>query len=98
MKHLYARFQWFALYSGRGPASALKHTKAHTLAGGAFAYVFIHELAHYVGPVQPKIDDVAYFKRDPAKFRWLGPDQAFWNADSYAQLAFAAVGRPDWAP
>lgn len=72
--------------------------KAHTLAGDAFAYVFIHELAHYAGPVQPKIDDVAYFKRDPAKFRLLGPDQAFWNANSYAQLAFAAVGRPDWAP
>ncbi|MBV8176531.1 MAG: peptidoglycan-binding protein [Verrucomicrobia bacterium] len=72
--------------------------KARTLASDAFAYVFIHELAHYAGPTKPKIDDVAYFKRNPAKFRWLGPDQAFWNADSYAQLAFAAVGRPDWAP
>jgi len=27
MKHLYARFQWIALYLGRGLASALKHTR-----------------------------------------------------------------------
>src|SRR5208283_3119213 len=28
MKHIYVRFQWFALYSRRGPAWALKHTRA----------------------------------------------------------------------
>jgi hypothetical protein len=68
---------------------------AHTLDPESLSYVMIHELAHYAGPVSPGIRDVAYFHRDPQKFRQLGPGQALWNADSYAQFAFAAAGRPD---
>jgi len=71
---------------------------AHTLDAESFSYVMVHELAHYAGPVSPGIGDVAYFHRDHLKFRQLGPDQALWNADSYAQFAFAAAGRPDWSP
>ena len=88
-------------YSGDGrfdTASIYLCPAAQALVGDAFVYVFIHELAHYSGPKHPIITDVAYFKKNPERFRWLGPDQAYWNADSYAQLAFAAVGRPDWAP
>jgi hypothetical protein len=71
---------------------------AHTLDPETFSYGMIHELAHYSGPTSPGIRDFAYFGRDNAKFRQLKPDQALWNADSYAQFAFAAVGRPDFDP
>ena len=37
-----------------------------------------------------------YFFRTPAGYRRLTPDQALHNADSYAQFAYDAVGKPDF--
>ena len=69
---------------------------ARTLNGEAFAYAMTHELAHYVGPMENGIDDNAYFHKTPDKYRNLTPTAAFHNADSYAQFAFDAVGKPDF--
>ena len=62
----------------------------------AFAYVLIHELAHYVGPTGDSgndIDDHAY-KHKPPKYDHLLPWQRVHNADCYSQFAFEAVGKP----
>jgi hypothetical protein len=70
--------------------------KSRTLTPDAFAYAMIHELAHYVGPSAPGIDDKAYFHKDSQKYKSLSPDLAFHNADSYAQFAFEAIGKADF--
>ena len=70
--------------------------KSRTLTPDAFAYAMIHELAHYVGPSAPGIDDWAYFHKNATKYKNLSADLAFRNADSYAQLAFDAIGQGDF--
>ena len=62
----------------------------------AFAYVLIHEFAHYVGPPGDsgnEIDDHAY-KHKPPKYDHLLPWQRVHNADCYSQFAFETVGKP----
>ena len=64
----------------------------------SFVYIMIHELAHFCGPSaehQPvnHITDHAYFDRQEVKYRALSADDAFCNADSYAQFAYDAIGR-----
>jgi hypothetical protein len=68
--------------------------RSRLLSGDNFVYALVHELAHYVGPDEST--DLAYFHRDAAAYRRLSPGQAFVNADSYAQFAFEAAGKPDF--
>jgi hypothetical protein len=70
--------------------------RARRLRPEAFVYAMVHELAHYVAPIGTDIDDKAYYHTDPSKYARLGPDDAYHNADSYARLAFDAVGQPDF--
>lgn len=70
--------------------------KMRTLKQDAFAYVMIHELAHYVGPEERSgvaIVDYAYH-RNPAVYQSLPPRQRVQNADCYSQFAFDAIGKP----
>ncbi len=63
----------------------------------SFAYVLIHELAHYVGPNILSgigIDDYGYHHLNTKSLNKLTPWQRVHNADSYAQFAFEATGRP----
>lgn len=69
--------------------------RSRTLSDDAFTYVMIHELAHFSGPVKA-IDDHAYFYKSPDAYRRLTPQLAFGNADSYAQFAYEAIGKPDF--
>lgn len=62
----------------------------------AFAYIMIHELAHFVGPDDRfglAILDYAYH-RNPVAYEWLVPWQRIHNADCYSQYAFDAIGKP----
>jgi hypothetical protein len=76
--------------------------KARALSKEAFAYVMIHELAHFVGPKSPEkpgeadigIHDFGYFHR--GTIGRLSSDQATHNADSFAQFAFDAIGKPNF--
>jgi hypothetical protein len=70
--------------------------KSRTLTADAFAYAMIHELAHYVGPSIPGIDDWGYFHKDATKYKNLSPHLALHNADSYSQFAFDAIGQADF--
>jgi hypothetical protein len=72
--------------------------KMRLLQGEMFAYVMVHELAHYVGPpTRPDaIVDHGYYRAGAAAFARLGAEQQLRNADSYAQFAFAAIGKPDF--
>jgi hypothetical protein len=72
--------------------------KSKLLGPESFAYGMIHELAHYAGPKSDGfgINDKAYFMRTPQEYRRLTADQAYTNADSYAQLAFEMIGKPDF--
>ena len=70
--------------------------KARALSHEAFAYVMVHELAHFCAPATgPGIHDWpgGYFHRSAVSYGRLTPDQAIQNADSYAQFAFDAVGK-----
>jgi peptidoglycan hydrolase-like protein with peptidoglycan-binding domain len=79
------------------PQSIYICPKARTLNNDGFAYVMIHELAHFTSPFGAAGNhDFAYFHRDPARYRGLDPEQAFHNADCYSQFAFDAIGRPDF--
>ncbi len=69
---------------------------ARTLLPEAFAYVMIHELAHYTGPTEQGIIDHAYYHREPDNYRNLSHYLAFHNADSYSQFAFDAIGKPNY--
>lgn len=63
----------------------------------AFAYVLIHEGAHYAGPTDTTgndVDDHAYAHQKNGKYARLLPWQRTHNADCYAQFAFAANGIP----
>jgi hypothetical protein len=68
--------------------------RSRLLSGDSFVYALIHELAHYVGPDDS--NDFAYFHIDPQAYGRLTPAQAFLNADSYAQFAFEAAGKPNF--
>lgn len=72
--------------------------KMRLLQGEMFEYVMIHELAHYVGPpTRPDaIVDHGYFRGGAAAFARLNAEQQLRNADSFAQFAFAAIGKPDF--
>lgn len=96
-----------ALLEGLHPGSIYMCPPARTLTSDGFAHVMIHELAHYIGPTgaQPTsqepvsrgITDHAYFhKGGGTAYARLSADQAFRNADSYAQFAFEAIGKPDF--
>lgn len=70
--------------------------KMRTMMQDAFAYIMIHELAHYVGPDDRSgngILDYAYH-RNPVSYQWLVPWQRVRNADCYSQYAFDAIGKP----
>ena len=70
--------------------------KMRTMMQDAFAYIMIHELAHYVGPDDRfgnGIVDYAYH-RNPVAYQWLVPWQRVRNADCYSQYAFDAIGKP----
>jgi peptidoglycan hydrolase-like protein with peptidoglycan-binding domain len=73
--------------------SILVMRKMRTLKSDAYAYVLIHELAHYVGPINPDITDFAYHT-NPTNYAALRPEQRVRNADCYAQFAFDAIGKP----
>jgi hypothetical protein len=64
----------------------------------ALAYALVHSLAHHVGPATAPVVDLAYFHRSPDAYAALGPAGALRNADSYAQFAFDAAGRPGFDP
>jgi hypothetical protein len=73
--------------------------KARALSHEAFAYVMVHELAHFCAPeTGPGVHDFpgGYFHRSEAGYRRLTADQAIRNADSYAQFAFDAAGKRDF--
>ncbi len=69
-----------------------------TVTPNAFAYVLIHELAHFVGPTdaspQVAISDFAYKDSAKSKYDQLLPWQRLHNADCYSQFAFDAIGTP----
>ena len=70
--------------------------KMRTLTPDAFAYVMIHELAHFVGPGERTgngITDWGYH-RNPGVYQGLTPWQRIHNADCYSQYAFDSAGRP----
>ncbi len=69
---------------------------SRTLGSDGFTYAMIHELAHFTGPTVNGIDDMAYFHKNPDKYRALSPDLAFRNADCYSQFAFDVIGKPDF--
>ncbi len=64
----------------------------------ALAYALVHALAHHVGPATAPVVDLAYFHQSPDAYDALGPAGALRNADSYAQFAFDAAGRPGFDP
>jgi peptidoglycan hydrolase-like protein with peptidoglycan-binding domain len=64
----------------------------------ALAYALVHALAHHVGPALAPIVDLAYAHQAPDAYAALGPAGALRNADSYAQFAFDAGGRPGFDP
>ncbi len=69
--------------------------KGRALSPAAFAYGMIHELAHFVGPAAPGgIDDFGYFHK--GTIAKIPPHLATRNADSYAQFAYDAIGKPDF--
>ncbi|MEZ2297745.1 peptidoglycan-binding protein [Variovorax sp. RCC_210] len=71
--------------------------RMQNLDSDAFAYVLIHEGAHYAGPIEGSgndIDDHAYAHSKNGKYAKLLPWQRTHNADCYAQFAFAASGIP----
>jgi hypothetical protein len=73
--------------------------KARALSHEAFAYIMVHELAHFCAPeTGPGIHDFpgGYFHRSAESYRRLTADHAIQNADSYAQFAYDAVGKPDF--
>ncbi len=73
--------------------SILVMRRMRTLKPDAYAYVLIHELAHFVGPIKPDITDFAYHFNE-ASYAALRPEQRIRNADCYAQFAFDAIGKP----
>lgn len=81
---------------GVHPGSIYLCPRARTLNADAFAYVMIHELAHYVAPLGTLIRDHAYFAKDPPKYRNLDPEKAYLNADCYAQFAYETIGKRDF--
>lgn len=81
--------------NGKARGSVYLCPKMQTMKRDAFAYVLIHELAHFVGPngrTGVQIDDYSY--RHRPNYDKLLPWQRVHNADNYAQFAFDAVGRP----
>jgi hypothetical protein len=71
---------------------------ARALGPDPLAYALVHALAHHVGPTSAPIVDVAYAHVAPDAYAALGPAGALRNADSYAQFAFDAAGRPGFDP
>jgi hypothetical protein len=76
--------------------------RGRTLAPDGFTYMMIHELAHFVGPESPNrpgdpdigIYDFGAFHK--GTIDRLSPDITLRNADSYAQFAFDAIGKPNF--
>lgn len=76
--------------------------KGRALSPNGFTYVMIHELAHYVGPESPSrpgeadlaIHDFGAFHR--GTIGRVTADLALRNADTYAQFAFDAIGKPNF--
>ncbi len=82
-------------YQGVPMGSIYLCPKMQTLTQDAFAYVLIHELAHFVGPTGAsglQVDDYGY--RHRAGYDKLLPWQRVHNADNFAQFSFDAVGKP----
>jgi hypothetical protein len=73
--------------------------RARALSHEAFAYVMVHELAHFCAPENGSgVHDMpgGTFYKSPATYRRLTADQALQNADCYAQFAYDAAGKPDF--
>jgi hypothetical protein len=71
--------------------------RMQNLDGDAFAYVLIHEAAHFVGPMRSThtaILDHGYAHHTDGRYKKLLPWQRTHNADCYSQFAFAAAGVP----
>ena len=43
------------------------------------------------------VDDRAYFRNDPEKYRNMSPDEAIWNADTYSMYEFEVIGKPEFS-
>ncbi|MBL8311621.1 MAG: peptidoglycan-binding protein [Burkholderiales bacterium] len=83
-------------YDGTPMGSIDVTPKMRLMKRDAFAYIMIHELAHFVGPDDrfgQAILDYAYH-RNPVAYEWLVPWQRIHNADCYSQYAFDAMGEP----
>ena len=68
---------------------------------GAFVYVILHEMSHYVGGRSGEIDfidDRAYYHRQLAKYERLSPYEAMTNADSFAQFVWQANTHTHFLP
>jgi hypothetical protein len=90
---------------GRHASMSAGHMAAIRLLPGAraltpdpLAYALVHALAHHVGAATAPIVDLAYAHVAPDAYAALGPAGALRNADSYAQFAFDAAGRPGYDP
>jgi Putative peptidoglycan binding domain len=85
-------------YYGLSRGSIYLCARMQTVKPQAFAYVLIHELAHFVGPTddspQVSIGDFAYKDSVNSKYDQLLPWQRLHNADCYSQFAFDAAGTP----
>ena len=82
-------------YQGIPRGSVYLCPKMQTMKQDAFAYVLIHELAHFVGPTGQtgvQVDDYGY--RHKPGYDALVPWQRVHNADNFAQFSFDAVGKP----
>jgi hypothetical protein len=71
---------------------------ARALGRDPLAYALVHALAHHVAPPTAPVVDLAYGHATPEAYAALGPAGALRNADSYAQFAFDAAGRPGYDP
>lgn len=82
-------------YQGMSRGSVYLCPKMQTMKQDAFAYVLIHELAHFVGPTGQtgvQVDDYGY--RHKPGYDALVPWQRVHNADNFAQFSFDAIGKP----
>ena len=82
-------------YQGIPRGSVYLCPKMQTMKQDAFAYVLIHELAHFVGPTGRLAcrSTTMVIAISPAMTRWY-PRQRVRNADNFAQFSFDAVGKP----
>lgn len=87
---------WTTVNQGIAAATIWLCPRLQSVDRESFTCILIHELAHFVGPqvgTGQDINDHAYHHKGNGLAKLL-PWQRLHNADSFAQFAFDAAGRP----